>query len=266
MKALVLFSGGLDSRLVIRILQEKGYEVEALFFLLPYSKKQIPKVEGVNLRVVDCTKGENLKEYLGFLKEPKHGVGAGINPCVDCKVFMFKKAEEIRGEVGADFLATGEVPGQRPMSQTKHAFSIIDKKVPGIRRPLIEKGAVGRKRRLQMDLARHYKIEYPSPSGGCLLCEKEISCRLKFLFGKDLVDEKKLPLTIIGRHYWIKGWFVVSRDEKESEVIDKYPNVVKSGRGKPGVYFHDKKNKSVALKLQGAFEKRQQGEYKKFRI
>ncbi len=265
MKALVLFSGGLDSRLVVEILKEKGIEVEALFFLLPYSKKQIPE-SNCKLHIIDCTKGKNLKEYISLLKKPKHGVGAGINPCVDCKVFMFKKAEEIRKKVGADFLATGEVPGQRPMSQTKHAFSIIDKKIPNIQRPLIEKGIAGRKRSQQMNLAKTFKINYPSPSGGCLLCEKEVSRKLRFLLNKGLVNEKTLDLTRIGRHYWIGGWIIVARDEEESTIIDNYKSVIKSGKRKPAVYYHDKKNKKTALELQEAFEHRKQGNYDKFRI
>jgi hypothetical protein len=265
MKALVLYSGGLDSRLVVEILKEKGYEVEVLFFLLPYSKREVPESD-CRIHVVDCTKGKNLREYLDFLKKPRHGVGAGINPCVDCKVFMFRKAEEFRKKIGADLLATGEVPGQRPMSQTKHAFSVIDKRVSGVKRPLIEKGALGRKRKLQMDLAEKYKIKYPSPSGGCLLCERHLAPRIRFLLDKGLINEKTLPLTLVGRHYWINGWVVVARDEKESSIIDKYGNSVKSGKRKPAVYYHNKKNRKTAEKLQEAFEKREQGKFDEFRI
>lgn len=122
-KALVLYSGGLDSRLVVRILQKQNYNVEALYFKLPFGCgcTDSKKMENLKLTVVDVTKEPLLSEYLSILKKPKFGTGAGINPCIDCKIFMFKKAKEYADKHGHNIIATGEVPGQRPMSQTNSA-------------------------------------------------------------------------------------------------------------------------------------------------
>ena len=275
MKALVLFSGGLDSRLAVKLLQEKGIEVEAVFFKLPFGggcckdvmcSFKFTQGNRVKLHIVDCTKGKNLKEYLELVKKPRHGYGAGINPCIDCKIFMFKKAEELRKKIKADFLATGEVLGQRPMSQHKRAFSIIDEQVPGIKRPLIELGIVGRKRDKQIELANKFKITYPMPGGGCLLCEKELAQRFKFILEKNLISEKTLELAKIGRHFWIDGWLIVSRNQEESDILDNCKTVIKSGKRKPTVYYHDKQNKQTAEEMQKAFEARKQDKYDKFRI
>jgi len=275
MKALVLFSGGLDSRLTVKLLQEKGIETEAVFFKLPFGggccndvmcSFRFSQGNEVKLHIVDCTKGKNLKEYLEMLKKPRYGRGSGINPCIDCKIFMFKKAEKLRKKIKADFLATGEVLGQRPMSQTNRAFSIIDKQVPGIKRPLTEAGITGRKRDKQIELAKKFKITYPTPGGGCLLCEKELAQRFKFLLEKDLITEKTLEITKIGRHFWINGWLVVSRDENESKILDSLPQVIKSGQRKPAVYYNNIENKKAAEELQKAFEERKQGKYKEFKI
>jgi len=273
-KALVLFSGGLDSRLVVKLLQEQG-EVEAVFFKLPFGggccndvmcSFRFSQNNNIKLHVIDCTKGKNLEEYLELVKHPKHGVGAGINPCIDCKLFMFRKAEKLKKKIKADFIATGEVAGQRPMSQNKHAFSIIDKRVAGIKRPLIELKITGRKRDKQMNLARKYKIIYPTPAGGCLLCEKNLARRFKSLIEKNLINEKTLPISIIGRHLWLKGWLVVARDEKESLLLEKYKTTIKSGKGKPAVYYDNEKNKSTALELQKAFQDKKQSKYKEYRL
>ncbi len=275
MKALVLFSGGLDSRLAVKLLQEQGHEVEAVFFKLPFGggcckdvmcSFKFAQGNEVNLHIVDCTKGKNLKDYLELVKKPRHGYGAGINPCIDCKIFMFKKAEKLKEKIKADFLATGEVLGQRPMSQTARAFKIIDEQVPGIKRPLTEAGITGRKRDKQMELANKFKIVYPTPGGGCLLCEKELASRFKFLLEKNLINEKTLEIAKIGRHFWINGWFIVARKEEESKVLDNLSQTVKSGKRKPAVYYHNKADKQVAEELQKAFLIRQQDKYEKFRI
>jgi tRNA-uridine 2-sulfurtransferase len=265
MKALVLFSGGLDSRLVVKLLQEQGNEVEAVFFKLSFGggcckdvmcSFKFSQSNEVKLHIIDCTKGKNLEEYLQIVKKPKYGYGTGINPCIDCKLFMFKKAEKLRKKIKADFLATGEVIGQRPMSQTNRAFSIVDEQVPGIKRPLIELGISGRKRDRQIALAEKFKITFPSPAGGCLLCEKELAKRFKFLIEKNLIDEKALALAKIGRHFYIDGcWFVVARNEQESTIIEQYKSIIESDKGKPAVYYNisSPKNKEKAKELQEAY-------------
>jgi len=278
-KALVLFSGGLDSKLVIKLLQKKRVDVEAIFFKLPFGGGccndsmcvfKFSQMENVKLHIVDAAKGKNLKEYLDILKKPRYGTGAGVNPCIDCRIFMLKRAEKIKKKIGADFLATGEVLGERPMSQTKQALKIIDKNIPGIKRPLIEIGIYGRKRDKQIALARKFKIDYPEPAGGCLLCEKLVKERFKFLLDKDLINSKTLPLSKIRRHFNIKkfGWFVVGRNEKENQIIERYKNSIKSASGIPAVYYHknNKQNKQKALELQKAYSKGGKKKFERFKL
>jgi len=275
-KALVLYSGGLDSRLVVRMLQERGYEVEALHFVLPFGcgccnlscNFNFTQKEEVKMTLLDVTKEPLLSEYLAILKEPKFGTGAGINPCIDCKVFMFKKAKEYADEHGHDIIATGEVPGQRPMSQTKSAQKKIDDEIGfKIVRPLAEAGFSGRSRKKQMALAKKYNIKYPSPGGGCLLCEKSPARRLKVLLKENLINEGTLPLTMVGRHFFINGvWFVVARDERESKLIAKFNSSIKDSKGKPSVYYSEPPGKQRALELQDAYSTgASKGQREKFR-
>ncbi len=256
-KALVLYSGGLDSRLVVRMLQDQDYKVEALYFALPFgcSCPSCKKMDNLKLTILDVTKEPLLSEYLSILKKPKYGTGSGINPCIDCKIFMFKKAKEYADKHGYDIIATGEVPGQRPMSQTASGQGRIDKDIGfKITRPLADAGFHGRSRKMQMALAEKYKIKYPSPGGGCFLCEKEPVARLKHLLKKDLITEETLPLTMIGRHFYIDGiWFVVARDGLESGIIDKFKTILEGTKGKPTIYFSNKKGKEKSLELQEAY-------------
>ncbi len=242
-KAIVLFSGGLDSLLVIELLKEQRINIIPVYFLLPFGSRYsaIPKLK--EMKTIDCTKGKLLKEYLGIIKKPKHGHGSGINPCVDCHLFMLKKAKEIMKKEKADFVCTGEVLGERPMSQHKKALMLIEEE-SGLKgkllRPLSakllpetdaeKKGLIdrsrlldihGRSRKIQIELAKKYKISYPTPAGGCLLCEKEFAKRLKDMFSikKDL-ELKDIELLKIGRHFKIKNSIViVGRDKKENDRI-----------------------------------------------
>jgi len=256
-KALVLYSGGLDSRLVVRMLQEQGYKVEALYFALPFgcSCPSCQKMDNLKLTILDVTQEPLLSEYLSILKKPKYGTGAGINPCIDCKIFMFKKAKEYADKHGHDIIATGEVPGQRPMSQTAPAQKKIDEEIGfKLTRPLADAGFSGRSRKKQMALAEKYKIKYPSPGGGCFLCEKEPINRLKTLLKNNLITEKTLPLSMVGRHFYIDNtWFVVARNEEESRIIDNFKTKLEGGPGKPTIYFSGKKGKEKALELQEAY-------------
>jgi len=262
-KALVLYSGGLDSRLVVRMLQEQNYKVEALYFALPFGcgccnlgcNFNFTQKEEVKMTIFDVTKEPLLSEYLDLLKKPKYGTGAGINPCIDCKIFMFKKAKEYADKHGHDIIATGEVPGQRPMSQTASAQRKIDEAIGfKLTRPLADAGFSGRSRKKQMALAEKYKIKYPSPGGGCFLCEKEPMNRLKTLLKNNLITEETLPLTMIGRHFYIEGiWFVVARNENECVILDKFNTTLQGGPGKPAVYTSNKKGKQKASELQEAY-------------
>ena len=273
MKALVLFSGGLDSRLAVKLMQEKGYEVEAIFFNLPFGcgccdlncSFKFTQMNDVKLTIINCTSGKLFQEYLEIIKNPKHGTGTGINPCRDCKIFMFKKAKEYADKNCFDIVATGEVLGQRPMSQTRQALNLIDRKLGfEIKRPLIELGISGRKRTRQIELAKKFQIRYPTPSGGCLLCERIPGARIKFLIDKNLINEKIIFLTRLSRHYWIDEWFVVGKNENENKIIESFATSLKSGRGKPAVYYQ--KNQKMAEKIQNLFKNKRQTQLDKFKI
>jgi tRNA-specific 2-thiouridylase len=270
-KCIVLFSGGLDSRLAVKIMQERGFEVLALHFNLPFGcgccnlgcNFNFTQMSGIKFEILDCTKGKLLKEYLKVLKNAKHGRGAGYNPCRDCKIWLFKKAKQYAMKKGIKIIATGEVLGQRPMSQTKQAIEIIDKKIKfKLTRPLIELGISGRKRKRQIALAKKYKIKYPTPAGGCLLCEKAQKNKFKFLLERKLINEKTLSLALTGRHFYINScWFVVGRNENENKIIEKFENCIKSGKGKPAVYFNKKTCKKFAEILQEDFSKNGKKKY-----
>jgi tRNA-uridine 2-sulfurtransferase len=281
-KALVLYSGGLDSRLVVRMLQDQGLKVEALYFALPFGcgccnlncNFKFTQKEETKMTIFDVTKEPLLGEYLKLLKNPKHGTGSGINPCKDCKIFMFKKAKEYADKHKMEVIATGEVLGQRPMSQIRSSMKKIDEALGfEILRPLSAKcldetsyekkglvdreklyGIKGRGRKRQMGLAKEFGIEYPTPGGGCFLCEKEASKRLKVLLENNLIDEKTLPITMLGRHFLIDNiWFIVARNSNECEILDKFKIILPGGKGKPTVYFNKKSGEQKAKELQKAY-------------
>ncbi|MGD9276831.1 MAG: 7-cyano-7-deazaguanine synthase [Candidatus Pacearchaeota archaeon] len=229
-KCIVLFSGGLDSRLVVCLMQKRGYEVIALHFNLPFGcgccdfgcNFNFTRVSEVKFKIFDCTKGELFKEYLNVLKKGKHGRGKGFNPCRDCKIFMFKKAKEYADKKKIKVIATGEVPGQRPMSQTLSAIKLIDSKIGfKLLRPLMELGIKGRQRKKQIELAKKYKIKYPNPAGGCLLCEKYLEKRFEFLIKNNLINEENYKLVNVSRHFkFKKAWIILGRNEKENKILE----------------------------------------------
>jgi len=247
-KAVALLSGGLDSTLAVKLMLEQGIEVHALNFLTVFctctSKgcaHQATKVAeefNVPIKVMNIT-----TEYMEIVKNPKYPRGRNMNPCIDCRIFTFKKAKEFMEEIGASFVITGEVLGQRPMSQRKQAIMTIEKEsgLQGlIVRPLSAKffeptipekeriidrnrllDISGRRRNQQMALAKEFSInDYPCPAGGCLLTDKGFSARLKDLlkYAPDY-DISDLHLLKIGRHFRISDSlkFIVGRDEKENE-------------------------------------------------
>lgn len=249
-KAIVLLSGGLDSRLVVKILQDQDFEVTTLFFNLPFGTGCCDKncsfsfsqLAGVKMKIIDCSKGKLLQEYLDILKKPKHPRGAGINPCIDCRIFMFKLAKKFAEKKGIKVIATGEVLGQRPMSQMTRSLKIIEEE-SGLKgkllRPLsarllketeFEKeglidreklyGVHGRSRKKQMELAKKFGFDYPSSGGGCALCEKNLSQRFKVLLDRGL-NEFEIGLVCVGRHFMIgESWIVLGRNERENKIIE----------------------------------------------
>ncbi len=246
-KGILLYSGGLDSILAAKLLMEQGVDLIGLHFVLPFyppyfdlneldAAKQAKKI-GLKLEFYRCG-----KEYLEMLKNPMHGYGKNINPCIDCRIFFIKKAAEYMERFNADFVATGEVVGQRPMSQLKHTLRHIEKNTnlagkllrplsARILKPTIaeNEGKIdrtrlldinGRGRKRQFELAAQYGItDYSSPSGGCLFTDNNIAARIKDIFDKeDEVKEIDLYLSTIGRHFRTdkNSKIIVARNQKES--------------------------------------------------
>jgi len=263
-KVIVMFSGGLDSRLAVKIMQEKGFEVLALFFKLPFGTGccdencsfNFSQLQGIKLKIFDCTKGKLLQEYLGVIKNPKHGRGSGMNPCIDCRIFMLKKAKEFADKKGIKIIVTGEVLGERPMSQTKRAMDIVEKESGLNRRlvrPLCEIGIRGRSRKKQIALAKKFKISYPNPAGGCLLCEKFLKKRFWFLLERG-VNETEIKLVGIGRHFVINDcWIVIGKNEKENKILEiigkKVGKLVIPNIPGPSAIILDKCNEGVEEKV-----------------
>ncbi|MDO8516564.1 MAG: 7-cyano-7-deazaguanine synthase [Nanoarchaeota archaeon] len=295
-KALVLFSGGLDSLLVIRLLHEQGFDVEALHFKLPFScsssaeyffNENFKNFKNIKLTVFSLKEKDLFNEYFKVLKSPKYGRGVGMNPCIDCKVFIFKKAKQYADKNNIKIIATGEVLGERPMSQTAPALKKINDEIGfEILRPLsakllketqLEKDKIvnrenllaieGRQRKVQMALAEKFNLKYPTPAGGCILCDRIVGKRIKLLMDKNLVHEKNLDLMTIGKHFIINdNWFIVGRNEKENIIIEKYPNSLESDKGKPAIYFNNPDEKSKALEIQKAYEHKNTEDFEVFKL
>jgi hypothetical protein len=239
-KVLLLFSGGLDSLLSALILKKKGVSVmpfcfSSYFFDCKKSLEMI-KQTGLKLRVVDIS-----KDHLKMIKSPKHGRGVGMNPCVDCHLMMLKKSKQIMKKYGYDFIATGEVLGQRPFSQSNQALDLIERKA-GLRglilRPLSDKllketkfgsedfyGISGKGRKEQLKLAKEFKIKnIPMPGGGCILTDSNFSFKLKELFDrKKNFDGNDIQILKLGRVFFKDTFFiVVARNQKECKELIKY--------------------------------------------
>ena len=257
-KAVALFSGGLDSSLAILVVLKQNIEVTALMFLTHFgcdisdrsscSKDPYPVAERFGFAV----KLSHLAgKFLDIVKDPKFGHGKNMNPCIDCRILMLREAKELMGMIGADFVVTGEVLGQRPMSQRRDTLNIIDREA-GLKgyvlRPLCAKlldptipeksglvdrnllyGFGGRSRKPQMSLAREFGLtEYPAPAGGCLLTEPNYSCRLRELlrFSPD-PSTKDLHLLRLGRHFRFSPTCkaVVGRNERENETLESLVDI-----------------------------------------
>jgi len=186
-KVVALLSGGLDSQLAVKMMQKQGFEVSAVAIKTPFCDFDCGRGCGFEIRERADTLGIDLKtvylgdEYIEMLKNPKHGFGSGMNPCIDCRAMMFKAAKKQMEEIGADFIISGEVLGQRPMSQHGPALRTIEKEsdLKGkIVRPLSaallpktepeENGLIkredlgqiqGRSRRNQLKMAKDFEIE-----------------------------------------------------------------------------------------------------------
>lgn len=244
-KALVLFSGGLDSMLSALILRERGIKVIPVCFFSYFfncdKASSAAEEAGFKLKKEDFS-----KEQLKIVKNPRYGRGSGMNPCVDCHLLMLKKAGRIMKEQGCDFVVTGEVLGQRPFSQNKGALELMERKA-GLKgmivRPLSlkllpktipeKKGLIqrewfydikGRSRKPQLALAGKFKIKnIPTPAGGCILTDPVFSQRLKKLFElKKSFSGSDVDLIKSGRVFFVGNLLaVVARNEAECKELLK---------------------------------------------
>jgi tRNA-specific 2-thiouridylase len=248
-RAIALLSGGLDSTLAVKLILDQGIEVEALNFVTPFCqcnrKGRCEAVQAAEQFGIPCKTVSVTDEFFDVIRQPKHGYGSGMNPCLDCRILMFSKARQQMEETGADFVFTGEVLGERPMSQRRDAMRIIEREsgLDGrLLRPLCAKlmqptipereGLVDREKLLdisgrsckpQMALAEEYGInDYPCPAGGCLLTDPGFARRVRDLVhhspGFGLNDVQLLK---VGRHFRLSPLTkaVVGRNWDENQHI-----------------------------------------------
>jgi len=254
--ALSLFSGGLDSILASRVIAAQGIKVIAIKFVSPFFdynilsdrdgyKREVMEKYGIDVMVEDIS-----KQYLELLHNPAHGFGKNFNPCIDCKIFMFTRARQMMDELGASFLITGEVVGQRPMSQRRDTLNVIERDSGNrtiLLRPLSAKlmketeaelqGLVdrqklydfsGRGRSRQIGLAKEFGItEFPAPAGGCRLADPILSKRVAQIYSGNFVVEPAdiatadILFLMVGRQFLLPGggWLVLGREEEENDRI-----------------------------------------------
>ncbi|WP_409069123.1 tRNA 4-thiouridine(8) synthase ThiI [Clostridium sp. FAM 1755] len=246
-RALAMVSGGLDSILAAKLIKDQGIDVIGIcfrsYFFNEKNAEKMTKQIGIPLEVVDFSKA-----HFEMVKSPKHGYGKNINPCIDCHAMMMRYSGELLKKFNADFIITGEVLNQRPMSQNKASLNVV-KKESGyedkILRPLCAKvlpptemelknlvdrekllDISGRSRKIQMELAEKWGIiEYPSPAGGCKLTEPNYAKRLKELLKyKENLEERDLQLLKYGRHFRISEncKIISTRTKDEGDIIKNY--------------------------------------------
>lgn len=253
--AVALYSGGLDSALAILLVLRQDIKVTALTFITPFGcgdsdrsscgSDPFPMAEKFGFDVKLVSLGE---KFIDIVKSPRHGYGRNMNPCIDCRILMLKEAADFMKLVGADFIITGEVLGQRPKSQHRPTMNLVEREsglrgilvrplsaklfpetIPGknglLNRNLLE-GISGRSRKRQMELAAEFGlVDFPSPAGGCLLTDIGYSNRLRDLLShnKD-IDYDDLGLLQVGRHFRLSDdvKLIVGRDEIDNDRLDKY--------------------------------------------
>ncbi len=248
-KAVSLLSGGLDSTLATKVVLNQGIEVIGLHFAMPWgccdrtAAYTAAKLFGIPIMVFKM--GE---DYLEVIQHPKYGYGRAMNPCVDCRIHMYRKAKHYMKTIGASFIVTGEVLGQRPKSQMLGSLRIIERDcgLEGlILRPLsahvleptlperegiVDRtkllGITGRSRHIQMTLAQEEGIRnYPTPAGGCLLTEDAFARRVKDLFEhSQTLGIEDMELLRIGRHFRLNPFtkLIVGRNESENDILEYY--------------------------------------------
>ena len=248
-KAISLVSGGLDSLLATKLILEQKIEIEgvyfsSVFYSLKHSNSSLSSLITceleIPLKILDIS-----SELLEIVKVPKYGYGKNLNPCLDCRILMLKKAYQYMKERGGKFLITGEVVGERPFSQRRKALSFIDKD-SGLEslvlRPLSAKllkptlaeergwvdrgsllGLKGRSRKIQFSLAKELGLKnYLTPAGGCLLADIGFSQRMKDLFRYNPdFNLKEVKLLKIGRHFRLtpQAKLIIARNQEECQSL-----------------------------------------------
>jgi len=252
MRALALFSGGLDSMLAIKLIVDQGIDVTAIHIKTGFGgtrdvsdlMRERAKQAGATMEIVDVR-----EEYIQkILFDPVYGYGKNFNPCIDCHGYMFKVARGLMEKYDASFLITGEVLGQRPMSQRADAINQVtklaeDKEDKLILRPMSAKlmepttpeiegwvdrekllAISGRSREMQLALAQAYGWEdYESPGGGCLLTEEHFSDRLREFVAHDELTISDIDLLKYGRHFRLPDGakLIVGRNQEDNENLQK---------------------------------------------
>lgn len=279
-KCLVLVSGGLDSQLAIGLMQRQDIDVEGVSFFsffsggikegrMGYWAHQAARHFGIKMHAIFLR-----ESFLSIVKEPRFGYGTALNPCLDCKVLMLQKAGELFSRTGASCVATGEVIGQRPMSQLKQSLERIEKHsgLQGrIVRPLSGKclpptepekagilkrekfeDIVGRGRTRQKILAKEFGlIEYPQPAGGCILTDKTFGARLRDAFTYGVTSDREYIALQCGRlvRFGSQTKAIIARNKRECEMLralaDQDDYIVLLARNAPG----------PLLVLKGAFSR-----------
>lgn len=254
--AIGLYSGGLDSITACRVIMAQNIRVIALKFVTPFFdyelldreedyRREVREKYAIDVRLADLSEG-----YIEMLRNPRHGFGKHFNPCIDCKIFMLTTARELMVKYGASFLFTGEVLGQRPMSQRRDTLRVIERESECediLLRPLCAQhlnetrpereglvdrdklhGFSGRGRKQQMELARQFAItDYPNPAGGCILTDPNLGARIEKFYQGNLrtgnggFSVNDIRLLLAGRQFRLPGghWFIIGRNHGENERI-----------------------------------------------
>lgn len=249
-KCIVMFSGGLDSTIAVHLLKQQKLSITALHFVLPFESglgfNHTTVIKYAEALSVPLRIEEEGYEFLNMVRSPDFGYGKHVNPCVDCRIHRLKKAKAIMEEMGASFIATGEVIGQRPKSQRKDSLLLIEKKA-GLKglllRPLsaqlleptipetggwVDRSKLlaisGRSRKEQLAYAKKYGLKHGTPAGGCVLTEEEVANRYTELKNNnEEISLSDFKLLAYGRHFRInqKSRLIVGRFKGENDIIEK---------------------------------------------
>lgn len=247
-KAVGLISGGLDSTLAARIVKDLGVDVHGVYFAMPWGccdkQKAIAAAENIGIKLIVLQLDER---YLEIIRKPKHGYGSALNPCVDCRIHMFSRAAQYMRHIEADFIFTGEVLGQRPMSQKKNSMrwieegtglqgrllrplsaQLLDPTIPELENKIDRNKLLdlsGRSRKPQLELVEGFGIsEYSLPAGGCALTDSSFAERMKDTLKYGYRNYRETIALKWGRHFRLNENYkiILGRDEAENEALMQY--------------------------------------------